>query len=62
MDSKRLYRSRGNRMFCGVCAGVGEYFYIDPTLVRLGMVLASVISFGTAILVYFAAAVIIPEE
>ena len=36
---KKLYRSKESRMLCGVCGGVGEYFNIDPTLVRLGMVL-----------------------
>ena len=33
---KKLFRSRENRMICGVCGGVAEYFNIDPTLVRLG--------------------------
>ena len=28
---KRLYRSKNDRMLCGVCAGVAEYFHIDPT-------------------------------
>ena len=32
---KKLFRSRENRMICGVCGGVAEYFNIDPTLVRL---------------------------
>ena len=36
---KRLYRSKNDRMLCGVCAGVAEYFHIDPTLIRLGYVL-----------------------
>ena len=40
MDGKKLYRSRQNRMICGVCGGVGEYFNIDPTLIRLGVALA----------------------
>ena len=47
MDGKKLYRSRQNRMICGVCGGVGEYFNIDPTLIRLGVALAGVCSFGT---------------
>ncbi|MCI8835038.1 MAG: PspC domain-containing protein [Ruminococcus sp.] len=59
---KKLYRSRNNRILCGVCAGVGEYFNIDPTLVRLGMVLLGACSFGTGVVAYFVAAVIIPEE
>ena len=39
MEPKRLYRSRKNRMICGVCGGVAEYFSIDPSLVRLGLIL-----------------------
>ena len=35
MNGKRLFRSLNNRMLCGVCGGLGEYFNIDPTLVRL---------------------------
>ena len=36
---KRLYRSNHDRLLCGVCAGVAEYFHIDPTIIRLGYVL-----------------------
>ena len=32
---KRLYRSRKNRMIAGVCGGLGEYFDIDPTIIRV---------------------------
>ena len=60
MDSKRLYRSRRQRMICGVCGGVAEYFNIDPTLIRLAMVLFGFT--GTGILAYFVAAVIIQDE
>ena len=35
---KRLYKSNKNKMIDGVCAGIAEYFNIDPTLVRLGAV------------------------
>lgn len=45
MDGKRLFRSLNNRMLCGVCGGIGEYFNIDPTLVRL---LAAVIASSAA--------------
>lgn len=56
---KKLYRSETDRK---VCAGVAEYFNIDPTLVRLGMVLAACCSFGTMIFGYFVAAVIMPDR
>ncbi|HBG35817.1 MAG TPA: PspC domain-containing protein, partial [Treponema sp.] len=37
MSEKRLYKSR-NKMLCGVCGGVAEYFSVDPTLIRLAVV------------------------
>ena len=43
MNGKRLYRSETNQMLCGVCAGIAEYFGIDPTLVRLAWVLFCVL-------------------
>ena len=35
MNGKRLYRSESSRMLCGVCAGIAEYFNLDPTINRL---------------------------
>ena len=61
MEQKRLYRSVTNRKICGVCGGLGEYFNIDPTLIRLGGVLLARVSCGTAVVAYFVAAVIIPD-
>ena len=58
---KRLTRVEEGKMLCGVCAGIGKYFNIDPTLVRLGFVILSYFG-GSGMLVYFAAAVIIPKE
>ena len=41
MGSKRLYRTEGPyKMLAGVCGGIAEYFDIDPTLVRVGWVIA----------------------
>lgn len=61
MQEKRLYRSETNRMICGVCAGIAEYFGIDPTLVRLGFVLF-MFGAGSGLLAYIIAAVIIPTQ
>lgn len=61
MEPKRLYRSRRNRMICGVCAGVAEYFNIDPTLVRLGLILFACLG-GSGVLGYIIAAIVIPDE
>lgn len=58
---KRLYRSRSNRMIAGVCGGIGEYFDVDPTLVRLAAVLLAMAG-GPGLIVYIILAVVIPEE
>lgn len=61
MDGKRLYRSKKDRMICGVCGGTANYFNIDPTLVRLAFVLIAM-GAGSGILAYIIAAIIIPDE
>lgn len=61
MEPKRLYRSRSNRMIAGVCAGIADYFGIDPTLVRL-LVVFLTFAGGSGILAYIIAAIVIPEE
>jgi len=59
---KRLYRSTQDRMVAGVLAGIGEYFNIDPTIIRLMFVILLFISFFTVSLLYLVAAIIIPNE
>ena len=61
MEQKKLERSLENRMVCGVCGGIGKYFNMDPTLIRLIWVLATVFG-GSGLLFYIIAAIIIPEE
>ena len=61
MKEKRLCKARGQRMVCGVCGGIAEYFDIDPTLVRLGWVLLTFFG-GSGILAYIVAAIIIPRK
>ena len=59
-ERKRLYKSRNNKMICGVCAGIADYFNIDPSIVRvLRAVLA--LAAGTGGLAYIACAIILPE-
>lgn len=60
MANKKLYRSQSNRMLCGVCGGIADYFNIDPTIVRLIFVFLG-LSGGTGILFYLIAAVVIPN-
>ncbi|MCQ2452067.1 MAG: PspC domain-containing protein [Oscillospiraceae bacterium] len=57
---KKLFKSRNNRMVAGVCAGIAEYFDVDPTLVRLGFACFCLLG-GSGILAYIIAACIIPE-
>jgi len=59
---KQLTRSRTNRMIVGLCAGAGNYFNVDPIIVRLLFVLAFFTGFGGVALVYLIMALIIPEE
>ena len=61
MNNKKLYRSRRNRIFLGICGGIGEYFGIDPTVVRLIWALFSLMG-GSGILAYIIAAIIIPRS
>ena len=58
---KRLYRVEEGKMVEGVCAGVAEYFNIDPTVVRLGWALISAFA-GAGIIAYIAAAIIMPVK
>ncbi len=59
--SKKLYRSRTDSMLAGVCGGLGAYFNIDPTLIRLLFVFSTLFG-GLGILIYLAMWFIVPEE
>ena len=59
---KKLYRSRENRVLGGVCGGLGEYFDIDPTLVRLLFVFGAFLGVpGALLLIYLVMLVIVPQ-
>jgi phage shock protein C len=60
--NNRLYRSRTDRMVAGVCGGLGEYFGIDSTLVRLFFVVAAILTGGLMILIYLVMMLVIPGE
>ncbi len=60
-DYRELRKSATNKTICGVCGGVGEYFKVDPTLIRLLWVVISLSSAGLGIIGYFIAAVIMPD-
>lgn len=58
---KRLFKSNDNKKLCGVCAGIAEYFDIDPTLVRLAWVAFTILG-GSGIIAYIIAAIVIPDS
>ncbi len=58
---KKLYKSRDNKKLDGVCAGIGEYFDIDPTLVRLAWVFITLFA-GAGLIAYIIAALVIPRK
>ncbi len=58
---KRLYRSSKDRVLLGVCGGLGEYFNVDPVLIRVIWAI-SILAFGTGILIYIIAAILMPEK
>ena len=59
---KKLTRPSNGRMLGGVCAGIGEYLGIDPTVVRIICVLLSIGTIGLALLVYLVLCFVIPES
>lgn len=58
--SQKLTRS-SNKMIAGVCAGVGEYFNIDPTIVRIVWALATLAG-GAGILAYIICLLVMPQS
>ncbi len=61
-SESRLYRSATDRMLFGVSGGMGQYFNLDPTLVRVGWVALCLVTAGAGIVLYAAMAFIVPER
>ncbi|HDI51087.1 PspC domain-containing protein [candidate division KSB1 bacterium] len=62
-EQRKLLRSRRNRKIAGVCGGLGEYFNIDPTWVRLGWIFLSLLSsIILGLVVYIILVIVLPEE
>ena len=59
---KRLYRSSDNRVFAGICCGLGEYFDVDPTVVRVVYVLLSLLTAFMGVLIYIILLFVIPNR
>ena len=61
MNNKKLYRSMADKKLCGVCGGLGEYFEVDPTLIRLLWVIFTFMG-GAGLLAYIICAIIVPQQ
>ncbi|MCF6466691.1 PspC domain-containing protein [Clostridium sp. Cult2] len=60
--NKKLKRSSTDKILAGVCGGIGEYFNVDPVIVRILWVLISFMPGGPGLLAYVVCALIIPED
>lgn len=61
MEPKRIYRSRTDKIVAGICGGLGEYFSIDPVIIRIIFIIL-LLSVGSGILIYLIAWIVIPLE
>ena len=59
--TRRLVRRTDDRMVAGVCSGVADYLGVDPTIVRLAVVVGTVLGFGTLLVAYVLAWLLMPE-
>ncbi len=59
--NKRLYRDPSDKLLGGVCSGIAAYLNIDPTWVRLAVVVLCFLSFSTVAIVYFILWIVVPE-
>lgn len=59
-DTKRLYRSKTDKVIGGVCGGLGKYFAIDPVILRV--IWAILVFSGVGLLAYIIAWIVIPQE
>ncbi len=62
MQTRQLRRSRTNRRIAGVCGGLGAYFGIEPTLIRLIFVLLGLPGGAPGVLIYLILWMVLPEE
>ena len=62
VQAHRLIKSPDDRVLFGVAGGLSEYFGIDPVLVRVGLVVAAVVSGGIVALIYLLLAFVMPDQ
>lgn len=61
INQRRLYRSKSNKVLAGICGGIGEYLNIDPTIIRITMIVLTIFG-GSGILLYAISYFVIPES
>jgi len=61
MTSRKLTRSRDDKWIAGICGGIAEHTGIDPTLIRVILVIATILGAGSLIVIYLICWVIIPK-
>ncbi|GAA3651375.1 phage shock protein C (PspC) family protein [Lentzea atacamensis] len=59
---KKLRRSRSDKMIAGVCGGVAKMIGVDAAILRIILVAATLLGFGTGAILYVAAWILMPEE
>ena len=61
--NKKLYRSKDNKIFAGVIGGIGEYFEIDPTMLRVAYIILSVFTgFFPGVIAYIFMSLVVPKN
>ena len=61
MDTRKLYRSQNDRMIGGVCGGLGKYFHLDATLIRLIFIVLFFVGLH-GLLIYLIMLIVVPAE
>ena len=61
MTAKRLTRTPDDKWIGGVCGGIGRYLDVDPNLIRLGTAVLTVLGFGSVLVAYIVAWILMPK-
>ncbi|WP_436492640.1 PspC domain-containing protein [Actinokineospora sp. HUAS TT18] len=59
---RKLRRSRTDRMISGVCGGIARVLGVDAAIIRIALVVATILGFGTGALIYLACWILMPED
>ena len=59
--NKKLYKSNSDKKIDGVCAGIAEYFNLDPTVIRIAWIIFSCLG-GSGLLAYLICAIVMPRK